>query len=236
MESVTIKALLPSNNGLFTALKRKIDYLPWELTNTVDMDYIAHSGDKIGAPILRTVTGGQMASEADLDTLAGILANHFSHKWQKLYETTQLQYNPISNYDMTETERTQGTTTDTRTDDTTHTRTADLTTTANGTQNAGTDTSTYGFNTTTPAVPTGQSDTVGSSEATTKETGTDTTTDTGTVTDKGDSDIERTLERSGNIGVTTSQQMIEAERQVADFDFIQQIFADVDRILTLKIY
>ena len=46
-----------------------------------------------------------------------------------------------------------------------------------------------------------------------------------------------TLERSGNIGVTTSQQMIESERELWLWNFFYKIvFPDVDRILAIDIY
>ena len=66
---------------------------------------------------------------------------------------------------------------------------------------------------------------------TTTHTGTDTTTHTGTIGNSGseseDEVVNRTLTRAGNIGVTTSQQMIESEREVALFNFIDIITADI---------
>lgn len=47
---------------------------------------------------------------------------------------------------------------------------------------------------------------------------------------------DRTLTRKGNIGVTTSQQMIESERKLWFWSYFEKVFADVDNILTLKIY
>lgn len=46
----------------------------------------------------------------------------------------------------------------------------------------------------------------------------------------------RTLTRSGNIGVTTSQQMMQSEIELWKWNFIEQMFADIDNLLTLKIY
>ena len=42
------------------------------------------------------------------------------------------------------------------------------------------------------------------------------------------------LERSGNIGVTTSQQMLEQEINIRKHQFFDIVFADVDRILTIN--
>ena len=56
----------------------------------------------------------------------------------------------------------------------------------------------------------------------------------GTETDTIEHDT--TLTRSGNIGVTTSQQMIESERKLWDYNIFKTIYEDVDSILTLSIY
>ena len=65
-------------------------------------------------------------------------------------------------------------------------------------------------------------------------------TQTGTVTDReGGTNTDTrnyTLERSGNIGVTTSQQMIESERKLWEYDFISMVYADIDRVLTIDYY
>lgn len=46
----------------------------------------------------------------------------------------------------------------------------------------------------------------------------------------------RTLKRHGNIGVTTSQQMIESELELRKKNFFEIVFRDVDNYLTLAIY
>ena len=90
---------------------------------------------------------------------------------------------------------------------------------------------------------------------TTTHTGTSTNAKTGTVqlthnttdsdtgtqnTVSGGSDTSTrnyTLRRSGNIGVTTSQQMIQAERDLWLWNFFHTVvFPDVDKVLTIPIY
>ena len=66
-------------------------------------------------------------------------------------------------------------------------------------------------------------------------------TDTGTQGNvSGGSDTETRnyrLTRSGNIGVTTSQQMLESERQLWVWNFFRDVvFPDVDKVLTINIY
>lgn len=68
-----------------------------------------------------------------------------------------------------------------------------------------------------------------------------TDTDTGTqATLDGGSDTQTRnyeLTRSGNIGVTTSQQMVESERSLWVWNFFRNVvFPDVDRVLALPIY
>lgn len=101
-------------------------------------------------------------------------------------------------------------------------RTPDLTKTTNGTGTTSTDSQTgiFGFNSAS-SNPSGtidgnQTDTI--TDRTETETGTDTT------------------ERSGNIGVTTSQQMLQSEFEVRKYDFYKEIYKDIDSILCLKIY
>lgn len=93
---------------------------------------------------------------------------------------------------------------------------------------------------------TGRTDTDAGTSANAK-TGNDTLThntsetDTGTQTDAtsgSDTTIRNyRLTRSGNIGVTTSQQMIESERNLWLWNFFYRIvFPDIDKVLTLNIY
>ena len=49
--------------------------------------------------------------------------------------------------------------------------------------------------------------------------------------------LDHSLTRSGNIGVTTTQQMLEQELNIWDvFDFFEIVFKDIDSILLLDIY
>ena len=49
-------------------------------------------------------------------------------------------------------------------------------------------------------------------------------------------DNHRKLTRSGNIGVTTSQQMLESELEIRKNIFIENVMNDIDSIMCLKIY
>lgn len=56
----------------------------------------------------------------------------------------------------------------------------------------------------------------------------------GTHTENGSQD--RTLTRHGNIGVTTSQQMLNSEIELWQWDFFSGVFKDIDKILTIQTY
>ena len=49
-------------------------------------------------------------------------------------------------------------------------------------------------------------------------------------------DNKRELTRSGNIGVTSSQQMLEQELQLRKYNFYEELFKDVNSVATLSIY
>lgn len=131
------------------------------------------------------------------------------------------------------------------------TRTGTGTVKDDGTTSGNTQNNLWGFNSST-SIPSDMSDVTGTSENTTtrdlteNETGTDTTdktntdtynrsyTETGTDTTAGTS--SRKLTRKGNIGTNTFQNLLQQERNIWMYDFFEQIFKDVDSVLTIPIY
>lgn len=81
---------------------------------------------------------------------------------------------------------------------------------------------------------TGTRTNIGSESLTESETGTrsHSSSDSETETETG----TRTLTRSGNIGVTTSQQMLQSELELRKFDFMEEVFKCFDRILCGSVY
>lgn len=145
-----------------------------------------------------------------------------SHKYEydKLVDTLSLEYNPIENYSMTE----KGT--DTRTPNITQT-------------NKGINTNTVGVDT---SITTGKTtfDKSDSFINDTKTTNTGTNTDTQdidtTVTTAGNEKTVHEFTRSGNIGVTTSQQMIESERKLAMFSVVDLFVKAIADIILIGVY
>ena len=111
-------------------------------------------------------------------------------------------------------------------------------TTHTGTQSESDDIEeTLTYNTTDKDTGTQQTTKRGTDQMTYNTTDTDTGTvqeaDTGTDTVEG----EQTLRRSGNIGVTTSQQMLQSERDLWMWSYFEEIiFPDLDKVLTSGIY
>ena len=163
----------------------------------------------------------------DYENIIGIISQHFVDiiyqrfglKWVKIYDALTELYNPLHNYDMNET----------RTPNLTETRTPNITRGENASTTSSTDVENgvYGFNSTNSNPSTdstgSQTDTM---NRTSTEIGTETKKNTGT----------ETLTRSGNIGVTSSQQLLESELELRKYDFYQMIYNDIDSILCLKIY
>lgn len=155
-----------------------------------------------------------------------IWSNSNQIKWQKLYDTMTIEYNPIWNVDATVTDTETITGSDNRTIERTGSGTD------NETRNL-TDTETVNL-TDTEAVK-GFNETSWADAKKNTKAGTDAITHTGTdnrslsstenVSDGNISETDReyTQRRTGNIGVTTTQQMLEAERQIADFNLIDII-------------
>ena len=162
--------------------------------------------------------------------------------WQKLYDTTVLEYNPIFNYDRTEEWTENEKMLDGRTAASTETETRNLKTgetsrtdsngdvTTTGTMKTELNVSGYNEVTFTPSEETIETpDTMTSNNVIVD--GTRDSINTGTVSiDKKDTesldrkrDNLRTGRAFGNIGVTTTQQMIQQERETVTFNMYKVI-------------
>lgn len=139
--------------------------------------------------------------------------------------------------------------THTETPDITITETPDVTTVTTGTENAGL----YGFNSDI-GVPSDNTISESTEKETgtrdRRETGTRTTVDTGTEqeTETGSKTFTKTgtetetetgtkkIERAGNNGAVTYQELLRAEIDIWDWNFINKIYSDIDSVLALSVY
>ena len=241
-------------------------------TTFLDMGYYSHSAQKFTSPIMNDVSEGTPPlSSTERTNIAGMLTTLFNRKWKRIWDLASVEYNPINNYDMSETEnielgidsetRNNGTVTNV-VDDTTHetgtvTNVTDTDTSQTGTvsdsgSNSNAD-NLFGFNS-SGAVGADTSNGTVTNTRTNNLAGTDDTTETKTnnlTTDKDITDTEtrqlvtvndsthtteRTLEKAGNIGVTTTQKMVMDELEAWQWTFFQRVFEDIDSICCLDIY
>ena len=164
------------------------DLIPWDSSFDVDLDllYIAYrSGDKIASEIAEAIPYHEFTMRPRIGSM---LLTMFIDGWRRMFAAMTAEYNPINNYDMTETER------------------RNTSSTMTGTS----DTGIHGYGGGSSAAPTGAVET--SSSGTGSE--------------------GRSLTRSGNIGVTTSAQMIEGELTLRSTPYWEHVFSDLDKVLT----
>ena len=147
-----------------------------------------------------------------LKSLIATWSNTSQYTWRHLAETLKAEYNPIENYDRTETS--------------TDIFTGQTTTNANNnaTSNATGKTQVYGFNDLTTPADDSASASTSASNSTSASDGTTTST---TAHDS---------RAHGNIGVTTTQQMLQAEREVAMFNVYDEICKDFMKRFLIWIY
>lgn len=193
--------------------------------------------------------------KTEVTALTRLWHNVNYYHFETIAQTTKFEYNPINNYDRTEertkinspllTESTELTRTPniTRTDTESGTTGRSGTTSSSGTSDVVGSVAPYDSSTFAPRDKS-ESETSGSlTEAETvthgktitdRETGTD-RTDT-TVERTGTDTTEETTHISGNIGVTTTQDMIEQERAVANFAFLDYYLQSWARMITTGVF
>ena len=195
----------------------------------LDVLYVyQHSGDKYVVPLMKMFLDddGKLTAQS-LPEAANMALALWKKKWSALWDVANAEYDPIENYRMEEKETTTPTGTETTTDAMTGT---DTTRTQGTAANNETANSVYGFNSTDP-VP--ASVTSQKSDFSAGTTFGHTNTETKTFTNR---KTERELERSGNIGVTTSQQMLQSSIELARWNFWLQVFEDLDATFCLDCY
>lgn len=191
--------------------------LPWTEANALlDIDYVYRwSGYKSISPLVRHLLGDNSTfDDTAYNTLASIIWNMYGTAWTKKYQALVTEYNPLENYNMIEHE-------DNEIVDDALTNVAgsaaNNATTMNSSHNV------YGYNSSS-ATPS-ESDSVSTGQSTNMDTNYDNTRT-----------IDRDLTRSGNIGVTTSQMMLESELRLRAYRFFEEVYKDVDHIVALPIY
>lgn len=167
--------------------------------------------------------------------------------WTELQKTLEYDYNPIDNYDRTETvtegiER-SGTGSSSRSG--TNTGSGNSTTeTENSSSSSGTNTGTASntaynsdaFADTAKNVTSGSSTSSDEGSSTTTSSSSETISETGETESSSSEDRTMTTHTRGNIGVTTTQQMIQAQREVVSFSLLDVIEDEFIAKFCLAVY
>jgi len=241
--------------GLFSFLAAQ-GTMPWANAENVDNSVLDiayfgnHSGGKFCAPLVKLLINNEgVIPSAARVTIAKILISKYLNNWNHLWETNVAVYSPIHNYDMHE-ERDLATT-----DDNVETTDGELSRTGTeglthgmveSTQHGRTEDNVnykYGLNTT--VYQQNRSD-----ENVSTEGGTTVTTDSGTdtttrnlvdstdqkVTEDNEGTEHEETHRYGNIGVTTTQKLLQEERNLWLWNFFDEVFNDLDKELALAFH
>lgn len=231
METFTLNSVYPEwiTKGIFSYLNAL--EVPWKNDfsgNQLDIIYHgSRSGNKIIGSLIENFLENGIVSDDNKIIIAQAIYAIYIKNWNALYKTLSLEYNPIENYSMTEKENVKDIHIGTLESNGNVTNTNIEKTIVNDTSNN----QLWGFNSTDSVNSDKQiGDTTRNVDGTMESTHKNEDTETKDITS------DRTLKRSGNIGVTTSQQMIESERQLWLWNFFESVFSDIDEILVLKIY
>lgn len=203
--------------------------------NELDIDYhLNFSGNKTPSVLVKNLINYDELDESDLSilllNLSNVLLSRYYNKWKRLFKVMNANYNEIENYSMSESESSSNvkdsTINNTGTSDT-KTKSQIVVSNTIENQKSSFDSSAY------------QNDSKVINDSTTSqddnhnnvnETFDNTTEDNTSITET------RTHTRSGNIGVTTSQQMIESEIVLRNHDLDIIIYKDIDELLTSHLY
>lgn len=217
-----------TKGGIFS----NIGNLPWSSvmvgTQMDTLYFDTYSGERFSSRIItrRVGSDGSLAT-ADRKNISTLVYAMFRSQWGRLWTTMNPAYEPLTNYQMTEDET--GSHTDTRTPDLTRKHTG--TDTDEGRTTLNTKNNLWGFNSES-SIPSDMQDGVN----TANNTNTRDLTDTETGTDITTGNNTRKLTRTGNIGTNTFQNLLQQERNLWMYNFFEQIFKDVDSVLTIPIY
>lgn len=237
--------------GIFSALENVVKILatPDEILTKIfdgrgsllDIDYVyTHAYSKWCAFILERLTEmtktkypsftDSGAKVLALAQIAMLLINRFSEIWKKKYVAITADYTPTNDYKENEKVDYTSHGVDNPQTTTTSKTSTDTTQSTSVTQNA----NTYAFDSiseTPTALNTGDQS-VNSTGAPDKNY-TETTTG---GTNTSDVNSTNTITREGKHGSTNYSVLIENELKLREYDFYQEMFKDIDSILTLSIY
>ena len=233
MKEIRLSEVLTPSQGIFTQIMSAHE-VPWVEDTTItgellDFEYMFNqSGDKLISPaVLKNLNDDKELEITDFNKLCDVAFMMYGKRWTRLWEILTAEFNPLENYDMSEIKYI----------DHGHVETNSGTDTTNRT---GTDTVTHTGDTEAEVSALNSSTYQDSAKNTQNTTDLDTRNMSdalvhGHILTNSGRDTE-TLTRSGNIGVTTSQQMAQSSLDLWKWNYFYDIFRDIDSIFTITTY
>lgn len=156
--------------------------------------------------------------------------------WGRMLAALNAVYNPIHNYDRTEslTEELEGSNTKQGSND--RTGSSDTTGSSSGSESASLARDVHGYNSSAANVPSKADTSSGQSSGSTASSTDTTQADEWTEDASNEHTLTRESRISGNIGVTTSQQMIQAELELRKIDLYKVIIQEFKAMFCLGVY
>lgn len=156
--------------------------------------------------------------------------------WTRMAAALAATYNPIHNYDRTEssTEELEGSASKAGTND--RTGSSDTAGTSSGSESASLNKNVHGYNSAAANVPSSADSSSGQSSGSTSSSTDTTQADEWSEDSSNEHTITRTGHVSGNIGVTTSQQMIQAELELRKIDVYKVIVQEFKSMFCIGVY
>lgn len=192
---------------------------PWkdEISSVeLNLEYFGNiSGSKGISPLVSKMLTDGILEDSSRQALALLISSKFKVNWMRLWNAEIAVYDPVHNYDMHEEgTRTGNNRNESQSTDETH----------HGRSNTSRY-SHYGFNSQSSNPSDEDVTTEGGTTGLNRNGSVDYTINEGT-----------TLHRYGNIGVTTNQQMVEAERSLRMWNYFNSVYKDIDSVLAIRIY
>lgn len=207
-----------------------LTWLQTEDKNSLWINYLYnHSGNKEESCLLSNYV---FVNDNSLDILNNIVKNIYLDKWNKLYNVLNSEYNPIENYN-----RVENTTINNTGNETTNENINNSEVLTGGHTNNNTNENTHKVSAFNDENFSNDSNDINNSTDEfiyNNETKTNTGTNTSSKNNTGTNETHSTI--SGNIGVTTTQQMIVSEIELRKYNLVNEFYSDLDNLLTIGIY
>lgn len=224
---------LPANIYKVIENLSEVDVLPKDDTSRFNLalKWDTNMANKYMSPYLYQWTLGSI-NEYDI---ALMLKTLYLDKWNKSYDALIAKYNPIDNYNMKETSNDETNGSFANNNHTENTGTVGGNSSMNNTQTGSTADDVYAFNSSDPSKDR-SSNSNNTNNGSSEYSDNSTSNSNGNSTGNNNSTTTHTLNRSGNIGVTTTQKMITEELELRKYILLDEVFNDISKELTLRVY